>query len=1265
MKNDIKKDNSGKSVASSSFIINCNSKCQLCKFNFNPSPIYYSFVTGKEFRFNPNLSGMSHTFTCNSSNIIYLISCKKCQFQYVGMTTQSLKNRFYNHKSYINNPKSNTLLSTHFNSFNHSFEDVSVQIIDYLEKDSNSYVNRKRLLALEEYHMKRLVTLHPFGLNDYISSLKQSITHVDLSLFHSRNSPYFSVPTFRKKRSHGHKRNCNIKSNTKDINQTLQTISDLFEKGYIREVIKTLYTLPHKSILYARQNLLQCRNSFSKEFVSVIVAFSSKFIKPPPNKKDNIYFICNFTHKVLDSIGVNSIIKNKNILNKLPMTALKYFPSICYKYNKPIGKTLFNYNKILGELNKDDVISDGDCDCLSNTEYIDYVYGPHQHVVTGNLDIVKVSELKDIMKKGAKFREIPKFNKKSIVHTFKKDLDEFIKKWSKSSGVDVELFDIWASDVLSCFERGLDKHKHIYSSTYEVLKDKRVLHYLHEFHNRFVLVPIDKASNNFAIICKQFYINILKKELGIHNNSVSGNEVYQLSEFDPSYVITSHKQSLRYFNIRLTSQNHHIPYIYCTVKMHKNPYKFRFISGASRSSLKQLSKELSLVLKSIKESFKNYCNCIANRSGFNIYWSIDNSFQCLQKLFQTSPESVHSYDFSTLYTKLPLQKIYSDLEKLVIKMFSNKVHSENYVAVNVYNNVSFFTSDAYKPSYKMYTVDKTLDALRFVLFNTNVQFAGMVFKQTLGIPMGDNSAPFIADLFLSWCEYSYMCRLIKQNDVILASKFAPISRYLDDIITVNFDDFGKVAEDIYPTELLLEKNDGDGKSDTFLDLDIHVSTGQYNINIYNKTDYFNFHVISFPFLDSNIANNVCYNSFSSQLYRFCKLVSGASHFVAKSSNLYVKLVERGYDRNLLLRKFSHFLKYHYQLVNDKFGDFNILGEFSSVIGHAHSSNIHTKDKSNSISHNTSNINSSNLSYHDVLQSSTVALDNSVSSGSGFNSHISKISHLNFGFNNSGNNCYLITAVHVIFCLQSYIPLLDCTLNNKTSLHNLLLDILNTSQISNRNKKFAHFKNTLALNNPLFNNNLQQDFDEAFQYICSILCEEILDPRNKLLFKKVFFGSFKQVYTCCSCTYRSSNVEDFVQIILQAEKDIDTSLVNYFKDNYITKMCQTCGINSNHKHIVKMFIKPRVISLMVNRMNSFGIKTVVNIHHNTTIQISGTSYNLCAMVLHHGVDNYSGHYNVYVKICSGWWLCNDHAVSSVSLDNIILNSASYVLFYVEI
>ena len=48
--------------------------------------------TGKEFSINYNLD-------CNSSNVVYLISCKKCNVQYVESTTTRFRTRFNNQKS--------------------------------------------------------------------------------------------------------------------------------------------------------------------------------------------------------------------------------------------------------------------------------------------------------------------------------------------------------------------------------------------------------------------------------------------------------------------------------------------------------------------------------------------------------------------------------------------------------------------------------------------------------------------------------------------------------------------------------------------------------------------------------------------------------------------------------------------------------------------------------------------------------------------------------------------------------------------------------------------------------------------------------------------------------------------------------------------------------------------------------------------------------------------------------------------------------------
>ena len=60
----------------------------------------------------------------------------------------------------------------------------------------------------------------------------------------------------------------------------------------------------------------------------------------------------------------------------------------------------------------------------------------------------------------------------------------------------------------------------------------------------------------------------------------------------------------------LEPENNCIPLLYWTSKQHKNPYKFRFISGANHSYNKTISVQVSLALKHIKTHFKNFCSTI-------------------------------------------------------------------------------------------------------------------------------------------------------------------------------------------------------------------------------------------------------------------------------------------------------------------------------------------------------------------------------------------------------------------------------------------------------------------------------------------------------------------------------------------------------------------------------------------------------------------------------------------------------------------------------
>ena len=55
-----------------------------------------------------------------------------------------------------------------------------------------------------------------------------------------------------------------------------------------------------------------------------------------------------------------------------------------------------------------------------------------------------------------------------------------------------------------------------------------VRQYINYLHDRFVIVPVDKASNNFGIVCKSFYLDVIKNELGISDDgNIIGNIVYK------------------------------------------------------------------------------------------------------------------------------------------------------------------------------------------------------------------------------------------------------------------------------------------------------------------------------------------------------------------------------------------------------------------------------------------------------------------------------------------------------------------------------------------------------------------------------------------------------------------------------------------------------------------------------------------------------------------------------------------------------------------
>ena len=88
-------------------------------------------------------------------------------------------------------------------------------------------------------------------------------------------------------------------------------------------------------------------------------------------------------------------------------------------------------------------------------------------------------------------------------------------------------------------------------------------------------------------------------------------------------------------------------------------------------------------------------------------------------------------------------------------------------------------------------------------FIQNLRFGSKLYRQIVGIPMGTNRAPLVADLFLFCYERDFILSDINQTDII--ETFTSTSRYLNDLLNIDNPYFEQIVGQIYPTELQLNK----------------------------------------------------------------------------------------------------------------------------------------------------------------------------------------------------------------------------------------------------------------------------------------------------------------------------------------------------------------------------------------------------------------------------------------------------------------------------
>ena len=166
-------------------------------------------------------------------------------------------------------------------------------------------------------------------------------------------------------------------------------------------------------------------------------------------------------------------------------------------------------------------------------------------------------------------------------------------------------------------------------------------------------------------------------------------------------------------------------------------------------------------------------------------------------------KSLTTFDFSTLYTSIPHPQLKDNLNNFLNRIFDIK--SKCFVVCNLFSKCAYFSdSNSISKSCIKFTLESLLECLNYLIDNAYIIFDGNVYRQAIGIPMGTNAGPHVANIYIHQYENDYFNYLYYLKGKL--SKLQHVFRFQDDLIS--FNDHGYLescVNNIYPSEMTVNK----------------------------------------------------------------------------------------------------------------------------------------------------------------------------------------------------------------------------------------------------------------------------------------------------------------------------------------------------------------------------------------------------------------------------------------------------------------------------
>ena len=691
--------------------------------------------------------------------------------------------------------------------------------------------------------------------------------------------------------------------------QKMLTLEDNSINAMKNELSKVSKHILLKTLHWISQNVKAAQiNERLRSITSIIRDINTRTYESKKKKTVfNDFIKLVHANEAIKYTNIRKILREPEICRLLPDALI---PRICNKHVSPNSTFYCNFTKACKNLSPLNLLpppSEG-CSCKDQLE-INASMLVDGHVMTTDYHAIRNRDLRQEFCYGAKYKHNMSLN--TIMESVNLGLRQFVEYVTKKVSKDVAQvnnLELWRSQVSKLCQDNLNANQ--ISMRDENSQNITLLRDVRSLQEHFVITKVDKLSHNLALTCKKYYLHKLFKEIN--------SDSYTPANLDLTEVLQRHKV---WNDAHKYKHNENLPYLYAVPKMHKNPPKFRYIAGVAsvkrdqdpqqprlsnvervllRSSnnaacsTTEASKALSKYLQTIMEVLTEKDKVLYNMHGYRRCWfvtNIDNAFIYIKdNVVLLKDKSPRTFDFTTMYTQLKHDRIINNVGWAIQEAFT-------YLSYKNSQMLSIL------PSFQI-----IMSHVNFIVKNTylcnnddNIKY------QSIGIPMGTNAAPELANLTLYCDEAMFIDKLVAENRRQEAQSYCHTMRYIDDMLL-----WGNVppSQEAYSLEYS-EQTLADG-SVTFLGAKItKLTNGYIQTLVFDKTMEWNFPVVRYSHADSNVPSNQSSNIYLSQLIRYTTICNSIRMFKKATSILTQRILERKHSPRSIIFAWNRFLLHYH------------------------------------------------------------------------------------------------------------------------------------------------------------------------------------------------------------------------------------------------------------------------------------------------------------------------------------------------------------------